>query len=467
MLQTFRPRSLSSLTAKEGIYDEPDSSSCRTCSVESTDIPGDLSASSPECPPGHYDIPVNSPPFLLPTAPSPMEEKYSRLSVLRFSPLNTELVEEKGRYRFGESFGIQPSHYSAASAFELAASSAATSSTPVLRFHWPHPCPSSSDPKTSTINGYLQEPFRDPLQLTELQAKPVRAQCAKLWKNASMLYGVFISTTSISLTLASNLTHNINSVYARWFNVAMTSMGICFLVLAYFLLIRKRKRYSATSFLSSQPPHHLRLTFRKVFSQEQCHENTREKHPTDAAECIRSERAIGSPSFYHSFGALVFAIGSLVYTCLDVGVYVENRACLNIVKGVEPGLFAIFLTMQLYLVFQISQLRLSTRFHYALCWFGLIHLVATDLSVWIRILFDETHHAISLVAEKEAQTNHSSPMWLMVDNKRKDPVSQQLTTVGNHPFTGKSPASCTHPRAHSAAALFCLSRRLGRPAMSE
>lgn len=64
-----------------------------------------------------------------------------------------------------------------------------------------------------------------------------------------------------------------------------------------------------------------------------------------------------SSSFYLKMGALSFAIGSMIYACLELGVFAENRSCFNTIMGVNPVLFICFIILQLYFIFLNSRVR--------------------------------------------------------------------------------------------------------------
>lgn len=123
-----------------------------------------------------------------------------------------------------------------------------------------------------------------------------------------------------------------------------------------------------------------------------------------------------SCSFYLKMGALVFAIGSMIYTCLEISVFIENYSCFSVVLGIEPTFFIVFVVLQLYFVFQSSQVsppplathkftggnfQIVTSRSKGVLWFGTIHLIATDICVWIRTLIDETQHEFTLIKQHE------------------------------------------------------------------
>lgn len=94
-----------------------------------------------------------------------------------------------------------------------------------------------------------------------------------------------------------------------------------------------------------------------------------------------------SGSFYMKMGGLIFAIGSMIYTCLEIGVYVENRSCLNIVMGIEPCIFIIYIMLQLYFIFHSSQVWWKKGFVFSgggnmVCTAGPYFNVSANILVW-------------------------------------------------------------------------------------
>ncbi|CAG7825539.1 unnamed protein product [Allacma fusca] len=102
----------------------------------------------------------------------------------------------------------------------------------------------------------------------------------------------------------------------------------------------------------------------------------------------QSDTAHGS--FFLRMGTLGFGLGAMIYIGLELGSFFEiplNSPCHNILRGVNPLLQLIFTFMQMYFIFINSRLRIH-KFK-IIARFGLMHVVATNLCVWIRILVRE------------------------------------------------------------------------------
>lgn len=117
----------------------------------------------------------------------------------------------------------------------------------------------------------------------------------------------------------------------QWFDSALLAISNVWILLAFFFLFRR-------------PGQHQRGKSNSVFLETQ---------PVKNQRFIENE--IDSGSFYLKMGATLFAIGSMIYSCLQLGVFVENTLCFNFVMGVNPCLFILFTMLQLYFIFKNSQ----------------------------------------------------------------------------------------------------------------
>ncbi|KAJ8919487.1 hypothetical protein NQ315_002108 [Exocentrus adspersus] len=95
-------------------------------------------------------------------------------------------------------------------------------------------------------------------------------------------------------------------------------------------------------------------------------------------------------SFFLRIGAIAFGLGTMIYNGLEFGVFFEvpfTSPCYMILRGVNPVLQMIFTFMQMYFIFMNSRLNIH-RFK-VVARFGLMHVVATNICVWIRTLVIE------------------------------------------------------------------------------
>uniref|UniRef100_A0A2A4JGJ4 Otopetrin n=1 Tax=Heliothis virescens TaxID=7102 RepID=A0A2A4JGJ4_HELVI len=96
-------------------------------------------------------------------------------------------------------------------------------------------------------------------------------------------------------------------------------------------------------------------------------------------------------SFFLRIGAIAFGLGTMIYNGLEFGTFFElplESPCYLILKGVNPVLQMVFTFMQMYFIFMNSRLNIH-RFK-VIARFGLMHVVATNICVWIRTLVLES-----------------------------------------------------------------------------
>ncbi|XP_034946817.1 proton channel OtopLc-like isoform X2 [Chelonus insularis] len=101
-------------------------------------------------------------------------------------------------------------------------------------------------------------------------------------------------------------------------------------------------------------------------------------------------------SFYLRMGAVAFGIGSMIYSGLEFGQYFElerNTKCHNIMLALTPATRMAFIFIQMYFIFLNDQ-QIKVSSHRVLARFGLMHMIGTNLSVWLSVLVQETKHEI-------------------------------------------------------------------------
>ncbi|KAK6626256.1 hypothetical protein RUM43_006563 [Polyplax serrata] len=94
-------------------------------------------------------------------------------------------------------------------------------------------------------------------------------------------------------------------------------------------------------------------------------------------------------SFYLRIGAIAFGLGTLVFNGLEMAMHsMMEGSCLNDVVFVHPILHGLFTFLQMHFLFVNSQV-LVERFGLA-ARFGFMHLAATNLALWIRLVIWES-----------------------------------------------------------------------------
>ncbi|KAH0999642.1 hypothetical protein HUJ04_006030 [Dendroctonus ponderosae] len=101
-------------------------------------------------------------------------------------------------------------------------------------------------------------------------------------------------------------------------------------------------------------------------------------------------------SFYLRMGAVAFGIGSMIYSGLEFGQYFElerNTKCHNVLLALTPATRMAFIFIQMYFIFLNSE-QMRVYKHKVAARFGLMHMIGTNLSVWLNVLVQETKHEI-------------------------------------------------------------------------
>lgn len=104
-----------------------------------------------------------------------------------------------------------------------------------------------------------------------------------------------------------------------------------------------------------------------------------------------SENDHSHGGFFLRIGAIAFGLGTMVYNGLELGMFFEipqDSQCWQILMAVNPCLQALFTFMQMYFIFMNS--RLNIHKFKCLARFGLMHLIATNVCVWIRTVVRES-----------------------------------------------------------------------------
>uniref|UniRef100_A0A6A7FU69 Otopetrin-2-like isoform X2 n=1 Tax=Hirondellea gigas TaxID=1518452 RepID=A0A6A7FU69_9CRUS len=112
-------------------------------------------------------------------------------------------------------------------------------------------------------------------------------------------------------------------------------------------------------------------------------------------------------SMYLKMGAMVFGIGSMIYSGLEVGQYFDLKAtpeCADILFVISPVSRMIFTFIQMYFIFLNS--RVAFNKHRTIARFGVMHMIATNLCIWLNVLVEETKHEIHSLTHSGGYGGH-------------------------------------------------------------
>lgn len=163
-----------------------------------------------------------------------------------------------------------------------------------------------------------------------------------------------------------------------------------------------------------------------------------------------SRNKVSRTSFYLRVGALVFGLGTLIFIGLEIAMHatMNNTDCINNIVIAHPILQALFTFLQMHFLF-VNSTVIVERFG-LFARFGFIHLVATNLALWIRIVIWESanewiHHVYT-----ESINNFSKDVIRVPDspiafgNRRSDNFfidDRSLGDIGNYDFVNGPEAS--------------------------
>ena len=92
----------------------------------------------------------------------------------------------------------------------------------------------------------------------------------------------------------------------------------------------------------------------------------------------------------------------MIYGLLEVGQFLEkeegNHDCENFIAILNPACRSLFIFAQMYFIFLNTKLTIYKYKKFAR--FGLMHMVATNLCVWMNVLIEETNHELHSYMEK-------------------------------------------------------------------
>ncbi|XP_075212568.1 proton channel OtopLc-like isoform X2 [Lycorma delicatula] len=166
-------------------------------------------------------------------------------------------------------------------------------------------------------------------------------------------------------------------------------------------------------------------------------------------------------SFFLRVGAIAFGLATMIYNGLEFGAFFEipfSSHCYQVLRGVNPVLQMVFTFMQMYFIFMNSRLNIH-RFK-VIARFGLMHIVATNLCVWIRTLVFESLKEITGYLQKRNETLPTSSIvknlnreYSLLESMRVNAVSTSTRmphTTASSPVTTVAHLLRTTARATAA-----------------
>ncbi|XP_072745574.1 proton channel OtopLc isoform X1 [Anoplolepis gracilipes] len=212
--------------------------------------------------------------------------------------------------------------------------------------------------------------------------------CDALATTLSALYGKLLVVMGIAFPMAEVISTYIPPSFYEAFYLYLYFGSMIFLVYMYAMLCRDNK---------SKPTEKQKDVSDLDSSRSSSGAGGDSDTPENGCPHMHSGRPVQHyGSFYLRMGAVAFGIGSMIYSGLEFGQYFEleqNTKCHNIMLALTPATRMAFIFIQMYFIF-LNNEQMKVYRHRVVARFGLMHMIGTNLSVWLNVLVQETKHEI-------------------------------------------------------------------------
>ncbi|XP_026671432.1 proton channel OtopLc isoform X7 [Ceratina calcarata] len=251
----------------------------------------------------------------------------------------------------------------------------------------------------------------------------VRKTRTSLFIIMSFIYAKLLVVVCIAYVISEVVTHKLPLYYYEGFFTYLYGVSILFLLYVFCFLLQESACCARGSDSPPPPPRPPKPPKEpkeknkkkdKKDKEQKAAKNKKEYQDAVDVEAGVATRALrkrktsqndqSHGSFFLRIGAIAFGLGTMVYNGLEFGTFFEvppTSPCYQILQGVNPVLQMIFTFMQMYFIFMNSRLNIH-RFK-VIARFGLMHVVATNLCVWIRTLVLESIKEITKHHQKMGQ----------------------------------------------------------------
>lgn len=204
----------------------------------------------------------------------------------------------------------------------------------------------------------------------------------------SGVYAKLLMVMGICFPLGEVISKSIPISYYEGFYLYLYIGSISFVIFVYvFLLRRERESHKISTF--SRIVHTILKTMDTVPRRNSSFGIT---VPTTKKKV---DELVHSGSFYIRLSAVAFGIGSMIYSGLEFGQFFElttESKCYNLLFGLTPITRMVFTFAQMYFIFLNSTMIVHK--YKTIARFGLMHMIAANLCVWLHVLVQETKHGI-------------------------------------------------------------------------
>ncbi|XP_032587953.1 proton channel OtopLc isoform X3 [Drosophila mojavensis] len=288
----------------------------------------------------------------------------------------------------------------------------------------PNPNKHSFMPAKITVQGtYQTNPITGPIELW-----------TSLFIVTSLVYAILLIVVCIAYVISDVTTHRLPVLYYETFFTYLYGTSILFLLYVFCFLLQESSCCNGGNGGSKPKPPAKEKKSKKTKNADPADSKDAkgskdsgkagkgaayQEAPVDAEVAVtpknvRKRKTTHSDlthgSFFLRVGAIAFGLGAMIYIGLEFGSFFEipfDSPCHHILIGVNPLLQMIFTFMQMYFIFMNARLNIH-RFK-VIARFGLMHVVATNICVWIRTLVKESLLEITIYHQKrEADPDASS-----------------------------------------------------------
>ncbi|XP_040564587.1 proton channel OtopLc isoform X2 [Lepeophtheirus salmonis] len=255
----------------------------------------------------------------------------------------------------------------------------------------------------------------------------------------SALYCKIIIIFGLAFPMSEVISSNVPPGYYQLFYIYLFLGSLAYLIIIYVDLLRTRASIAVTRtklMMKAKKCETENSLKRTISGSGETEEDDYNLSSSAAAlSAINYKDGIPRPrvhygSFYLRFGAVIFGIGSMIYSGIEIGMVFElNMAnvskCKNIFSIIRPILQMIFVFVQMYFIFlnqkmNIYKSKLMSRF-------GLMHMIATNICVWFNVLILETSHEI---------LGHGPHHHTNGDGTQPTPISDDHSSNDSHHSNG-------------------------------
>jgi len=258
---------------------------------------------------------------------------------------------------------------------------------------------SSSVPNLRLVFQDKRKKKKHPLQICQIESH----HADSLYSVVSVLYAVFIMVMGATLPIAEIFVQNAGMRIGNFegFYVYLFVVSIAFLIFVQLFVIRNQ-RNAVTTMLQRvvtkcrKEPTDIEQYGSSTNKSGCClWTSAGEKRGTVENKAMSLNSHAHTGGFFLRLGAVGFGIGAMILEGLHFGEFLETDPyleCTQLTEVVRPLLQMIFILSQTYFIFRNSKMVIHK--YRVVARFGKMHMVATNLCVWLRVIAIETMHEL-------------------------------------------------------------------------